>query len=142
VKVIGCGNVDRGDDAAGVLVARRLRAHGVDARETATLIDAWNAGDDVIVVDAMASGREVGTVVVWEGADVPDECTCRASTHGLGLTEAIRLARVLERMPRRLRVYGIEGRRFAVGSPMSPEVADAIERVAMEIARLCYHAIA
>ena len=28
--IIGCGNFDRGDDAAGLLVARRLHALGVD----------------------------------------------------------------------------------------------------------------
>ena len=30
--VIGCGNLDRGDDGAGVRVAERLRKLGFDAR--------------------------------------------------------------------------------------------------------------
>ena len=28
--MIGCGNFDRGDDAAGLMVARRLQAFGVE----------------------------------------------------------------------------------------------------------------
>ncbi len=33
MMIIGCGNSDRSDDAAGLLVARRLRELGIDARE-------------------------------------------------------------------------------------------------------------
>ena len=30
LRIIGCGSFDRGDDAAGLLVARRLQALGVE----------------------------------------------------------------------------------------------------------------
>jgi hydrogenase maturation protease len=134
MKVIGCGNLDHGDDAAGILVAQRLREFGVDAREATTLFDAWDAGDDVVLVDAMFSGREIGAIALWERAEFPRLRQFRASTHDFGLAEVIELARVLERVPNRLRVYGIEGRRFGLGSELSPEVAKAVEDVAMRIA--------
>ena len=54
--------------------------------------------------------------------------------HDFGLAELIGLARVLGRMPTRLRVYGIEGRRFGIGSELSPEVAQAVEDVSVRIA--------
>jgi hydrogenase maturation protease len=134
MKVIGCGNLERGDDAAGILVARRLRELGVDAREATSLFDAWDTGDDVLLVDAMSSGRETGSIAVWEHTEFPELRQFRASTHDFGLSEMIGLARALERMPNRLRVYGIEGRRFGIGSALSPEVAKAVENVAMRIA--------
>ena len=93
VRVIGCGNADRGDDGAGVLVARRVRAWGIDAREATSLLDAWEPGDDIVVVDAMVSGRDAGTIAVWDDDEVPAERTCRTSTHGVGISEAIGLAR-------------------------------------------------
>ena len=147
MKVIGCGHADRGDDAAGILVARRLRGWGVDARETNALLDAWEPGDSIVVVDAMLSGREVGAIATWDGGDVPVEQPFRVSSHGLGLTDAIRLAKALDRLPARLRVYAIEGKRFDVGSGVSPEVAQAIETVSAQIAgdagierlRICLH---
>ena len=149
MKIIGCGNADCGDDAAGVLVARRLREWGLDAREATSLLDAWEPGDEVVVVDAMMSGREIGAIATWDGDDVPSERTFRVSSHGLGLIEAIRLARVLDRSPARLRVYAIEGRRFAVGSDVSPEVMRAVEAVSAAIAgeagiarlRVCLHGV-
>lgn len=134
MKVIGCGNLERGDDAAGILVAQRLREWGFDAREAPSLFDAWEAGDDVVLVDAMSSGREIGAVAVWEGTEFPEPQQFRTSTHDFGLEEVIGLARALDRMPIRLRVFGIEGRRFGIGSELSPEVAEAVEAVSLRIA--------
>jgi len=57
------------------------------------------------------------------------------STHGLGLSEAITLARVLDRLPHRLRVYGIEGRQFEPGTEVSPEVKLAVEEVVRQITK-------
>ena len=54
----------------------------------------------------------------------------RYSTHAFGAAEAIELARVLGRLPRRLIVVGIEGARFDAGVGLSPEVAAAVEDVA------------
>src|SRR5262249_24156896 len=134
MKVIGCGNLERGDDAAGILVARRLREWGIDARAATSLFDVWDPGDDVVLVDAMSSGRETGAVAVWEGVEFPELRQFRASTHNLGIAEMIWLARALDRMPIRLRIYGIEGRRFGVGSKLSPEVVQAVDAVSVRIA--------
>jgi hydrogenase maturation protease len=49
------------------------------------------------------------------------------------LAEAISLARVLGRLPERLRVYGIEGRCFEPGTEVSPEVKVAVEEVVRRI---------
>jgi hydrogenase maturation protease len=134
VKIIGYGNLDRGDDAAGVLVAHRLREWGLNACEANSLFDAWNAGDDVVLVDAMSSGREAGAVAVWEAGEFPEIQMLRTSTHDLGLAEAVRLAKVLDRMPARLRVYAIEGRHFGIGNELSPEVARSVDAVSTRIA--------
>ena len=74
LRVIGCGNTDRADDGAGILVARRLRELGLDALEHAgdgfALLELWHGSDDVVLVDAMSSGALPGTVSVWD-ASVP-----------------------------------------------------------------------
>ena len=56
-----------------------------------------------------------------------------ASTHGLGLAEAIELGRALGRLPARLVVYAIEGQGYATGAPLSPPVARAAEEVVGEL---------
>ena len=58
------------DDAASLLVARRLRELGMQAHELGgealALIDAWSGGADVIVVDAVKSGAPPGTITIWD----------------------------------------------------------------------------
>src|SRR5215813_4372065 len=72
MKIVGFGNLERGDDAAGILVVQRLREWGIDACVATSAFDAWEAADDVVLVDAMSTGREVGGIVVWEGSEFPE----------------------------------------------------------------------
>jgi hydrogenase maturation protease len=138
VLVLGCGNPDRSDDAAGFLVVRRLRELGIKAQELGgeglSLIDAWSSSTDVIIVDAVMSKARPGTITVWNARNSPLPVgQFRWSTHAFGVAEAIEMARALDRLPSRLIVYGIEGSRFGCGGPPSPEVADAVEQLAQRI---------
>jgi hydrogenase maturation protease len=85
-------------------------------------------------VDAVSSGAEVGTVHRLDASEseLPTELF-RASTHHVGLAEAVELARALGRLPARTIVYGIEGKSFQVGEELAPEVAAAVEPVAKAV---------
>jgi hydrogenase maturation protein HypF len=137
VLVIGCGNPDRGDDAAGILVVRRLRELGVEAREHAgdglALIESWSGAERVILVDSVMTGAPPGTIGRWLEADAVPLREKSASTHGFGVAEAIEMARSLGRLPASLTIYGIEGRAFEPGAAPSPEVLASVEEVAQRI---------
>lgn len=137
--ILGCGNQDRGDDGAGVAVVRRLRELGVDAVEhdgdMLALVDAWSGSGEVVLVDAAVSGAAPGSITVWNAnASVLPAAIFRCSTHAFGVAEGVELARAMGRLPARLTLYGIEGASFDQGAPLSPAVAEAVERVAQEIA--------
>jgi hydrogenase maturation protease len=55
------------------------------------------------------------------------------STHGFGVAEAVELARSLGRLPRRLILYLAEGAQFEIGAPLSPAVAEAVDKAAARI---------
>jgi hydrogenase maturation protease len=138
--VIGCGNVERGDDAAGLLVVRRLRDLGVEAYEqtgeSLALIDSWRGAEDVILVDAVVTGQAAGEITIWDARSAPlvgDYLRC--STHAFGVVEAIELARLFDWLPSRLLIYGIEGKQFSPGSQPSPALLQAVERVSEQIAQ-------
>jgi hydrogenase maturation protease len=135
--IIGCGNRERSDDGAGILVAERLRELGIEAEtrigEALDLMEAWNGADDVIVVDAVLTGAPVGTVQAWDGRQPLASVRTNTSSHGLGIAEAIELARALDRLPAALRIYGVEGRRFEPGPEISAEVQGAVEEVVRRI---------
>jgi hydrogenase maturation protease len=135
--IIGCGNRQRSDDGAGILAAERLRELGIEAEtrsgEAMDLIEAWKSADDVIVIDAVVTGAPAGTVQAWDGKRPLASVCTTASTHGFGLVEAIELAHVLDRLPTRLRIYGVEGRQFEPGAEISPEVRRGVEEVVRRI---------
>ena len=99
--------------------------------EPTSLIDAWDGADAVWLVDAVSSGAAVGTVHRLDASEteLPTELF-RASTHHVGLAEAVELARALGRLPARTVVYGIEGKSFNVGDELDPAVAAAVDPVA------------
>jgi hydrogenase maturation protease len=140
-RIIGCGNLDRGDDAAGVLVVRRLRTLGIKAEEqsgeSVSLMDSWQGFEIVIVVDTLCSDHAPGDVNIWDACTSPlPKAALRCSTHAFGLYEAVELARTLDRLPDKLLIYGIEGKQFAPGAQPSAEVEKAVELVAQQIAEL------
>jgi len=136
--IICCGNPNRGDDGAGPLVARRLTELGIKVRElsgeASALLEAFETSENVILVDAVVTGRELGAVHVWDAHSAPVvRESFRCSTHAFGVAEAIELARVLGRLPARIRIFGVEGGRFTMEEEPSPAVLEVVESVARQI---------
>jgi hydrogenase maturation protease len=138
ILVIGVGHPDRGDDAVGkevVALMQRMNLPGVVAEhmngEIAALIDRIEGVPAVFFVDAALSGALPGKVRRIDVAKRPlPRESLAASTHGLGLAQAIELARSLGQLPPTCIVYAIEGAQFEVGAPLS----GAIERAAQQVA--------
>ncbi len=139
--VIGIGTPDHGDDAAGLLVAERVRAatspRTVTVRELVGdqlgLLDLWTGAREVYVIDAVRSGAPPGTVYRFDGVEHLTSQFAGRGTHDFGLADVVALARALGELPARLVGYGIEGALWRPGDPMSPPVMDAIGTVSRRI---------
>jgi hydrogenase maturation protease len=132
--VVGIGNADRGDDAAGLLAVRRLRGFRTAQLSDCTdLFDLWADEDDVIVIDAMVTGAPVGTVRRFDVGAFTLPVGAFPSTHAFGLAETVELARALGKLPARLTIFGIEAGRVGLGERQSPEVDDAIDTLVGEL---------
>jgi hydrogenase maturation protease len=137
VLVLGVGNAMRGDDAAGLLLARALQAVASPALavrsvsgEATALMSAWAGYDAVIIVDAMHSGSPPGTIRRFDArAGRLPASFSSTSTHAFGVAEAIELARALGQLPAAVVVYGVEGLSYDMGEPVSGAVAGAISRL-------------
>ncbi len=134
-RLIGIGNPDRGDDAAGWMVAGAVSSWEVERRAAGSfdLVDLWDESDDVVIVDAMRSGAAAGEVVRFDAKTHPLPLGAFRSTHAFGPAAASGLARTLDRRPRALMVYGIEVGHTAHGEDMSPEVSAAVRTVVEEL---------
>jgi len=142
VLVACLGNDLRGDDAAGLLVARALRSMNlgcIDVEEhsgdVAELADSIARHAAVVVVDALAAEGPPGTVRELDPARAVAQT--RSSSHGFGVADAIAVARLL-RPPSGtdpwLRLIGIVGAEFSLGSPPSAAVSSGAAALAQRLA--------
>lgn len=132
--VIGVGNRHRGDDAVGPIVARLVAERcgaAVEMLEAdgdlSDLALRWRSDQDVVIVDAMVTGGEPGTLIEIDGAGPGRPTTNRPmSSHGIGVAEAVELARLLDRLPRSLIIVAIEGDCFDLFAPPSQPVSASV----------------
>ena len=146
-KIIGLGNPFIGDDAVGVVVARKLRQY---EQASVSILDGGLAGlnllhemegiDTLILIDAVQSQSKAGTIFRFT---IPQDLekigklawgASASSTHSFGLTEALTLAQTLEVLPRHVILYGIELSQIQKGQGLSPTVSKAIKDVVNRIA--------
>ena len=147
VLVVGVGNRDRGEDAVGPIVVDALVRSAPGEFETlivhddmTDLVMRWGERTDVVVVDAMVSGREPGTIVCVDGLteSLPTSDVV-VSTHGIGLPETIELAHHLDRLPHSLTLYAIEISTTGYGEGLSHEVSSAVTAVVEDIISIDLH---
>jgi hydrogenase maturation protease len=139
--VIGIGNRDRGDDAAGLVVTDRLRDL-VSAEvkllqlsgDPLSALGPLQSADSLVIVDAVGPSGHPGNVQRIVAGDTVRMAVYRGrSTHGLGAAEVISLAQALGSIPRDAVVYGIEGQDFQLGHGLTTPVENAIPGVVASI---------
>jgi hydrogenase maturation protease len=133
--IVGIGQSAAGDDGVGLAVARVLASRGVDARETtdaSVVLALLEAGRRIVVVDAVVGGGPVGAVIRLDPQALGSGPQ-PLSSHGVGVAEALELARILygEHVTTKVAIVGIAiDRPRVLGGELSPAVAAAIEPAA------------
>ena len=139
--VLGIGNPERGDDAAGRKVARLLLQMAPDNvevtehdGEATALLARLDGAAAAYLIDACQSGAPAGTVYRFDvSAAALPQGLGGLSTHGFGLAEAVELARALGKLPARCIVYAIEGECFDLGAPLTPPASAAVAKVVQRL---------
>lgn len=145
--VIGVGNRARGDDAAGHEVVAQLRGRlrpevelVEEDGESLAILARLEGVSAACLIDACASGAPPGTVHRFDvvASRLPQRLRA-CSTHGLGVAEALELARALGTLPDSCILYAIEGASYELGAPLSAPVRAAVgalvEHLAAELAQ-------
>lgn len=134
--VVGVGNEYRGDDGIGPVVASRIEnLHmpgvlvAISDGEPTSLLDIWTGFDLAVVIDAVRCVSPVPGRVRLTDIDLLRRAGT-ASSHSLGITDALPLGRVLGRLPARLVVVAVEVACLEPGVGLSEPVASAVPRAA------------
>ena len=146
--IIGCGNLLRGDDAAGPVLIRRLWEIGLPPGVRCA--DGGTGGMDVafqmrgipnvILVDAAQTGSEPGTIFQVPGHELEQlppltgiNMHCFRWDHALAFGHWL----LKDEYPKKITVYLIEAAQLEFGAELSAPVKAAIERLAETLLQGC-----
>lgn len=141
IRIIGLGNEFRGDDAVGLMAARRLRetiggrTEVIEADMAGIgLTELMKGAQAVILVDAARGGQDPGTIYRLDASAGPIGGQIFShSSHTIGISEALELARALGTLPATVIVYAVEAGNTETGQPLSPPVAEALDQVVQQV---------
>lgn len=119
VRVIGVGSYF-GDDQIGLEVINLINKQK-DIVQTSSktltfaycyqpqieLLDLMRGAEIVFLVDAVKSGQEIGTIHRLENESIYEKNN-RFSTHDMGVAQILQLGKVLNDLPKKIVLYGIE----------------------------------
>ena len=140
IGVIGIGQSMRGDDAAGLEAVRMwqlLRVEPADRSEIHVrtiqqpgldLLEALEGVEAAVLVDAIQSGSEPGSVRQLAIEDLGSAETHWHSMHSWGVGETLALGRLLDCLHRdlRVRIVGIKAEQADFGAALSESVRGSL----------------
>ena len=145
IVLIGIGQELRGDDAAGIEIVREWQqAYPDTARQMRVelsplpglgLLDLLEGAQAAILVDAIQSGAEPGTVHIVGLEDVEAFAAGSGSAHGFGVAETLALAKQASpaSLPEQIILLGIEIQHMDLGQPLSSAVRASIPQAVLTL---------
>jgi hydrogenase maturation protease len=141
INIIGLGNVLHGDEGFGVKALNTLqessnlpeRVHCIDGgTQGIYLLDYIESCDALMVFDALIPVEYDRGVYVYSNEELPAFIHRKMSSHQMGFSELLGVAKLRGRMPRELVLIGVPPRELELSMELSPEVAlllpEAVEK--------------
>ena len=146
LTIIGCGNLNRSDDAVGVLIAQRLQQYlAQHPHPHMRVYDCGTAGMEVmfqargskklIIIDASSTGSEPGAVFKVPGKELEALPELSYNLHDFRWDHALAAGKKIfkEDFPEEVTVYLIEAENLGFGLELSPVVQHSADLVFEEI---------
>ncbi len=146
LTIIGCGNLNRSDDAVGVIIAQRLQQFLIKyPYPQVQTYDCGTAGMEVmfqakgskqlIVIDASSTGSEGGTIFKVPGSELEALPEPTYNLHDFRWHNALAAGRKIfqNNFPEQVAVYLIEAVNLSFGWELSSAVQNAADLVFEEL---------
>ena len=134
--VLGIGNLVMSDDGVGVKVVQRIQRE-FRFPEYVEIIDGGTLGldllhmleqiENLIVIDAVETGREPGTCIRLAGEELPIALETKVSPHQMGLKDLLAVARLMGHLPHEMVLIGVQPGSIEMGAELTPEVETKVD---------------
>ncbi|MCC5634389.1 hydrogenase maturation protease [Nostoc sp. CHAB 5844] len=146
LTIIGCGNLNRCDDAVGVIIAQRLQQYLVEnPHSNVRVYDCGTAGMEVmfqargskqlVIIDASSTNSEAGAIFKVPGKELEALPEPSYNLHDFRWDNALAAGRKIFQndFPEDVTVYLIEAANLGLGLELSPVVKHAADLVFEEV---------
>jgi hydrogenase maturation protease len=143
--VIGLGNPLMGDDGLGIAVIAQLQQDWqfdppVEIVDGGTwgmnLLHHIEGARQLLLVDAMKSGKTPGTLVVLQRDEIPRVLSTKLSPHQIDLREVLAVAELRGSLPDPTVAVGLEADRVEMSTELSPILQDGVASLIDRIIRV------
>jgi len=136
--ILGVGNILQKDEGIGVRAVEILQER-FEIRDDIRILDGGTMGldllpfiegyDNLLIIDAVKTGGEPGTIVRIEGDDVPRFLSTKLSVHQIGLPDMLSAATMMGIMPEKTCLIGIQPETIESGIELSGSVEKRMEDI-------------
>ncbi|MDD3520342.1 MAG: hydrogenase maturation protease [Actinomycetota bacterium] len=141
-KIIGFGNIYMGDDAIGPLIIDELRKDKTfENSDNVVLFDCETSGidlifmvnenEEIIIIDAIDAGQEVGEIITFDINDVDTFVSSRIksySMHDIALAEVFNIMKSMN-IKINATLIGIKPKTIELGDGLSKEIESKIPAI-------------
>jgi hydrogenase maturation protease len=124
ITILGIGNSLFSDEGVGIHVLPLLE-DALKDYENVEIIEGLTDGmkllgpvedaEYLIIIDAINAGKEGGTIMKLEGDDIPAYFGIKMSIHQLGFQEVLLAAKMRERYPKQIIMFGMQPTSLELG---------------------------
>ncbi|MEK7992040.1 MAG: HyaD/HybD family hydrogenase maturation endopeptidase [Thiotrichaceae bacterium] len=135
IVVLGVGNILLTDEGIGVRAAEYLMKN-YDYPDNVTILDGGTMGmellghiidiDVLIVLDAVASNKPVGTVIMMEDDEIPKFFASKLSPHQVGIADVLAAADLIAKSPEKVLLFGVVPENLELSTELTPVVAEKL----------------
>lgn len=137
ITILGIGNTLYSDEGVGVHMLPLLQDMFEDnCEEELEIIEGATDGmrllgpvedtDYLIIIDAINAGKEPGTIISIKNNDIPAYFGIKMSIHQVGFQEVLFAARIRERLPEEMIMFGVQPKSLELGVELTSTVKDRL----------------
>ncbi|NRD80475.1 HyaD/HybD family hydrogenase maturation endopeptidase [Bacillus sp. BRMEA1] len=142
ITILGIGNTLFSDESVGIHLLPLLES-ALQDYENVEIIEGMTDGmkllgpvedaENLIIIDAINAGKEGGTIMKLEGEEIPAYFGIKMSIHQLGFQEVLLAAKMRERYPKQVVMFGMQPSSLDLGVELTKTNQEKLGDLAKEV---------
>jgi hydrogenase maturation protease len=145
ITILGIGNTLFTDEGVGIhllpiLEEKFKNDEGIEIIEGLTdgmkLLGPVEDAENLIIIDAINAGKEPGTIISLQGDEIPAYFGVKMSIHQMGFQEVLLAAKLRERYPKRIAMFGLQPDSLELGLELTKTISEKLPELSEAVINL------